>query len=291
MRTRGTALPSPRRALLSRDPSHLGPPRLERHLMETSSSRNAVEVQMDAIDSTWRSWRGIHGGYGLAIATATGLRRGSEGPRAIRGSFLAPMPVGEDTTAHVSDLRIGSSTAETRIEVRGRAGLVLDILATFDKPRPGIEYERWPAMQVSAPEDCPQFNLPVDLIPFASHIEVRPTNDRRPLAGGSDPELSAWVRIVDADLQPWQAVTTLLDALPPALYAVATTFADIPSTMMAVSLTQAAQECCASDWFLVQIRADVAAEGWAVETSNVWSRHGALLGHASQQRRVLSALH
>jgi acyl-CoA thioesterase len=168
---------------------------------------------------------------------------------------------------------------------------VLDVYASFDRPRTGPNFERFPAPVVPRREQCEEFALPVGLVPFTSHIEVRPADDARPMGGGSDPELTAWIRLEEAALEPWQVVTVLLDALPPALYAVATVPAAVPTTMLSIALLDQAQSFDPAGWALARIRTDFAAGGWAVESSAVWNEQGSLLGYASQQRRVLSALH
>lgn len=248
-------------------------------------------ARLAAIDPTWCSWDGVHGGYALALTAKLAAADAAGAPRALHGTFISPVPADHALDVDLVDLRRGRSSADMRAEVCSGPRRVLDVVATFDRGRTGPDFERFPRPAVPAPDECDEFALPVELIPFASHIEVRPTNDARPLAGGDDPELIAWIRLVGADLEPWQVVTVLLDALPPALYAIATAPAAIPTTMLSVALTDGAHQCDPLDWALVRIRADFAAGGWAVETSTVWNQSGVLLGYASQQRRVLSPLH
>jgi acyl-CoA thioesterase len=233
----------------------------------------------------------VHGGFALALTAGLAETGDSAAPRALHGTFISPLPPEEAVDVRITDLRRGRSGASVRAEVHAGARRVLDVVSTFDRRREGPRYERFASPPVPSPEECEAFALPVELVPFTSHIEVRPTDDARPLSGGDDPELSAWIRLVDADLRPWQVVTVLLDALPPALYAIATAPAAIPTTMLSVALTDDAHGWDPSEWALVRIRADFAGGGWVVETSSVWNARGVLLGCASQQRKVLSPLH
>lgn len=248
-------------------------------------------LRLKMIDETWYTWNGIHGGYALALAAQLAQTEQTPCLRALQGVFLAPIPAGTALRAQVSDLRMGRSGSDVHIQVSANGVTALQAVATFDRLRTGVSIERAPAPSVARPEDCPVFALPVEVVPFNSHIEVRPASDALPLGGGPDPELVAWIRLVDADLEPWQVITVLLDALPPALFAIATVPAAIPTTTLSITLTDAAHRCNSEDWALVRICTDIAVEGWAVESSTVWDRHGVLLGHASQQRKVLSALH
>lgn len=254
--------------------------------------RRDVQARLDAIDPTWCTWSGVHGGYALAVVAA--LARGTnEGlPRAVHGTFLAPVPPQQALDVSVTQLRQGRSSAAVRAEVVADHGRLLVATSTFDHQRMGPDFERFPFPLVPPPEACEEVALlPVDVAPFTSHTDVRPASDTRAMAGGSDPELMAWVRLADAQLEPWQVVTVLLDALPPALYATATTAAFIPTSTISVALSDRAYDWDPSEWSLVRIRTDTAIAGWAVETSSVWNQQGTLLGCASQQRQILSPLH
>jgi acyl-CoA thioesterase len=255
------------------------------------ADRRIYSSRLGAIDPTWRSWDGVHGGYALALTAKLADADAAGAPRALHGTFLLPIPAEEGLDVSLTDLRRGRSSADMRAEVYAGSRRVLEVVSTFDRGRTGPHFERFPCPEVPQPETCEEFALPVELVPFTSHIEVRPTTESRPLAGGHDPELAAWIRLKDGDLEPWQVVTVLLDALPPAFYAIATAPAAIPTTMLSVALADAAHDCDPSDWAFVRIRADFAAGGWVVETSTVWNQSGDLLGYASQQRKVLSALH
>ncbi len=48
-----------------------------------------------------------------------------------------------------------------------------------------------PVPGVPGPADCPALALPRDLALFASHLEIRPATDARPLGGGENAELLA----------------------------------------------------------------------------------------------------
>lgn len=252
----------------------------------------APQARLEPIDPTWCAWEGVHGGYAIALAAAAARGADDGLPKAIHGTFVAPVPAQHALDVSLTELRRGRSGADVRVEVFAGNRRALDGLASFDRRRTGPDFERFPAPRVPRPDACDELVLlPVRFVPFTSHIQVRPTNEARPLAGGANPELVAWIRLQGAELEPWQVITVLLDALPPAMYAIATTAAVIPTTMLSVALTDHAHDCDPDDWCLVRIRGDSAASGWVVETSSVWNRRGVLLGCASQQRKILTPLH
>jgi hypothetical protein len=74
------------------------------------------------------------------------------------------------------------------------------------------------------------------MVPFAQHVEIRRIGPG-PFEGGDRAELLAWVRWVDRDA-PVDAVSLviLVDALAPALYAVATNPVPIPTVDLTVTL-------------------------------------------------------
>jgi acyl-CoA thioesterase len=198
----------------------------------------AHELRLEAIDPSWCVWDGVHGGYALAVAAKVAEGGRSHPPRALHGTFLAPVPPGQMLDVCLTDLRRGRSSTDVRVEVHAGSLRTLDAVATFDRWRDGPSFERFPFPEVPPPGECEELALlPVGLVSFMSHLQVRPTTDATPLAGGPDPELCAWVRLLGGDLSPWQVVTVLLDALPPGLYATATTLAAIPTSVMTVALT------------------------------------------------------
>ena len=48
------------------------------------------------------------------------------------------------------------------------------------------------------PADGEPFVLPRELVPIADHLEIRALGRSRPLAGGDEPRLTAWVRVLGA---------------------------------------------------------------------------------------------
>lgn len=241
-----------------------------------------------AVDPTWRSWSGAHGGYiaGLALDAAR-QHVGTDRPvRALSMSFLAPVDEPRLTFSSVLEHH-GRGTSVVSLRGRQRGGAVLLGSATLGAARPGPGYTGRPLPPVPAPQDCAPFALPVDLVPFTGHIEVRPATPTLPLSGGDSALMVAWMRFRDGRGIDAASAVVLADSAPPALYATWTRPRPVPSVEMAVHFTDALDAGPVGDWVLVRIRGDQAGSGWATDDSAVWATDGRLLAQARQIRRVL----
>jgi hypothetical protein len=80
------------------------------------------------------------------------------------------------------------------------------------------------------------------------------------------------------------ALVVMTDALPPALYGIATVPVPVP-TGRPDRHPDARRDV--RDWLLVRIATRTAEDGWCVDDSDVWGPDGRLLAQARQTRRVL----
>jgi len=72
-------------------------------------------TRIGAIDRTWCSCEGVHGGYALARADAACAEPGDAiVPRALHGTFISPLPAEQALDIRVSDLRHGRSPGRLR---------------------------------------------------------------------------------------------------------------------------------------------------------------------------------
>jgi acyl-CoA thioesterase len=181
-------------------------------------------------------------------------------------------------------LRAGGSSAVVRVDVTAGGKLVLTTTATFARPRPGgTTYGVVPAPAAPPPHHCPLVP-PGELVPFAQHLQIRRVG-RGPVEGGDTAALVAWVRWADGD-QPVDAaaLVVMTDALPPALYGIATMPVPVPTVDLTVTLMPGRD---VRDWMLVRIATRTADDGWCVDDSDVWGPDGQLLAQGRQTRRVL----
>lgn len=237
------------------------------------------------IDPSLWSWAGPHGGLLAAIAldAATEVVAADRAPQVVAVQFLAgsgDRPL--DLAAQV--LRAGGSSDVVRVDVTAGGEPILAATATLARPRPGgTRYDAVAAPDVPAPEDC-EVVPPVDFVPFSQNFEIRRVGPG-PLEGGDTATLLGWVRWGEAD-RPVDAGSLVIfaDAVPPALYGIATLPVAIPTVDLTVTLQP---EEPVTGWTLVRISTRTAADGWCVDDSDVWAPDGRLLAQARQTRRVL----
>jgi acyl-CoA thioesterase len=184
--------------------------------------------------------------------------------------------------------RVGRDAAVCSLRAEQGGALVLVGSATFGASRSGPDHNGSYAPTVPGPDDCPPLALPRGLAEFARHLEIRPATAARPLGGGEQAELVAWMRFRDDRPLDAETATVLTDALPPALFATWTTPRPVPSAELTVHFGTALGH--APGWALARIRADHAGSGWAMDDAAVWSHAGRLLALGRQSRRILPLL-
>ncbi len=147
------------------------------------------------IDGSWTSWAGAHGGYVAALALAAmhdrlAGRTGHPVPvRTVGAHFLAPVDQ-RSLRFEARVLREGRRTSMSAVTALQGGDPVLTGSAVFGRGGSGPAYTDLPAPAVPDPEDCPPLALPPDLALFASHLEIRPATDARPL--GAESAQSSW---------------------------------------------------------------------------------------------------
>nr|WP_081239489.1 thioesterase family protein [Streptomyces viridosporus] len=240
------------------------------------------------VDPLWWSWEGAHGGWvaGAALTAVRDAFTGGHRPvRSLTTHFLAPVGTGPLRFSGTTPAT-GRSTATCLFTGHQDGEPALVGSALFGPRRTGPGYDGLPAPDVPGPDDCPPLHLPVEQVPFARQLEIRPATADRPLAGGPRAELVAWIRFRDGRGLGAAAVTTLVDALPPALYARWRTPRPVPTAELTVHFTDALDDEAPEGWALVRIRTDHAGGGWAVDDSAVWSAGRRLLATGRQARVV-----
>lgn len=237
------------------------------------------------VTDDWFSWTGLQGGLlaALCLRAAVTALDADLAPRSLTAQFLAPAAAG-DLQLTIETVRAGGSSAVVAVS----AGTAARASVVAGRSRGVSTLTSVTAPVVQAPEDCPDLELPLDFVPFSQHLHFRPATAARPLAGGDQAELIAWVRFADDTVTDAAALCVLVDAMPPALYGATATPVAIPTVDLMVTFTGAhPPEPQAREWLLVRISTRTAAAGWCVDDSDVWNRDGQLLASARQTRRVL----
>lgn len=242
------------------------------------------------VDRSWWSWAGPHGGLvaAAALRAAAGPAGPQRSPRALSVQLLQAFD-DRPVTATAALVRAGGASAVTTSTLHDADG-ALAVTATLISGRSrssGPPYTAVPMPDVPPPDDCAPLALPVELVPYGQHFEHRPATPVMPLSGGPLAELTAWARLRADDPLGSAALTVLTDAMPPALYGVATTPVPVPTVELSVQYAAGLDEDPLHGWVLVRIATRAARDGWCVDDSEVWAPDGRLLVQSRQTRRVL----
>jgi hypothetical protein len=233
---------------------------------------------------------GLHGGLLLARAAATAAGSGVDAPRdasvvSVTGHFhtsvRSPFDVRHET------LHAGTVGSVAFTVVNAGTAAVTGTMVTSAVPLGSVTPSPAPTPPPTAglPRDWPEYRVPVEVVPVSACTEIRPVGPNRPYAGGAEPRLTSWVRIVGDDgPMDTSRFIFLVDALAPALAAVLDEIIPIPTIELAVRPSPGLPEA-ATPWVLLDARAgDVRADGWHGERIDAWDETGRHLGHARQLR-------
>lgn len=230
---------------------------------------------------------GLHGGLSLALLMrAMQDRAGDASLRGLAGRFHRPLRAAFDVT--VSHVRTGRSVMTLAARAESGDATHVDASATFAAVADGESATLFapPAPGAPPPEECERFEIPLEFVPFARHTEIRPVGRNRPFAGGRQPVLTAWVRLVGDRLAPDESrLVMLMDALAPSYSAVLSTPVLIPTVELAVHPARVLSRA-ASPWVLLRAATRAVSGGWVDEQIDAWDRDGRYLGSGHQLRLV-----
>lgn len=230
-------------------------------------------------------YNGLHGGLALALTAIEMASIGEQSQlRSITGQFLRASRSEIDVTArHVHEGRF-VQTMTAVLASRGKAAI--HATGTFSTAGESSYQPRSPQPAVSGdPLDYEIYSMPVEFVPILRYIEIRPVGVERPLAGGDEPELTAWIRLTDDDTPiDVPRLITLADALAPSYTAILNDLKMVPTIELTVRPGEALT-LASSPWALLHARTTSAtADGWINEEIDLWSPDGGHLGNASQLR-------
>lgn len=237
----------------------------------------------------WWSFAGVMGGVTAgALLDAVVLEVPTDWQvRTAAFQYLAS--VRDDPLAiEVRTVHRGRSSVVCSVEAvtAGRPALLATVLAAPQDEVQGT-FTDVAKPDVPPPDECEEVELPRDLVPVSAQLEFRFATEARPTAGGDTAELVAWVRLrTDGPYGPGD-LAAISDAMPPALFGIATAPVLMPTADLSLVL---GQHPPASGFLLVRMRARHLDRAWAVDDCDVWSGDGALLVQSRQSRRLLGPL-
>lgn len=251
--------------------------------------RRAPSERIDAEPHLW-GFGGVHGGLTLAMLTRAMSAEAPPDARLRTASARMHRPIDGPFAVSTELVRAGRTTT-----VSARAAVDTDVrahaTASFATVQ-GAAPSSHPAFaagppRAPAPERCERFAVPPEFVPISAFMEVRPVGPNRPYAGGDEPALTAWIRLIE-DNDPLDAyrLLVLLDALAPSYAAVLGALQMIPTFELGARIVDPPRST--SPWTLLHARTVWAtADGWLEEHIDAWDLGGVHIASAHQLRRVV----
>jgi len=237
-------------------------------------SEGALRV---AITPDWMQGRTAYGGLSAAICLETALRAVPDAPPLRSAVVTFVGPIAGDVEARGKILRQGKSVTVVEAEVSGAQGLATRCVFAFGAAR-ASQWNRTftPKPEMAPPEACGAYFPDGKGRAFLRHFDARLAKGGRPASGSHEYDHFIWVRHKDVRANGVVALVALADMPPPALYAMFTKHAPISS------MTWMANVLCADPetrdgWWLLEMRAEHAGDGYASQDMLVWSRDGGLV--------------
>jgi acyl-CoA thioesterase len=239
----------------------------------------------------WVALEGIHGGLVVAVMLQAAAQAAGRRPATISAHLHAPLRAGR-SELQADVIRTGRSAASVSVQARqtklcATALVILD--GTGDQSPlsdPPLLSEQMPP---TPPQDTAPLNPPPGIrLPFGEHVEIRPTGDTRPLAGGDQAVLRAWIRPRLPISDPATRAVILLDALAPSLFATWREPLPVPTIELTIHLAPEAPE---TPWSAISQRTVWFNDAYCVDEADLRNEHGTLIAQARQRRRIVDPSH
>ncbi|CAM3004014.1 thioesterase family protein [Prescottella defluvii] len=233
-------------------------------------------------DDSWRAFDGIHGGMVLAAMLRAAAVETGAVPAAATAHFYAPVRPGPIETT----VRVGPPGRSAGVQVG--IGTVASALVRMSRGSAAAQCA--PTVEaVAYPEELAKLEIPIDFVPFAQHLDIRPINAARPFAGGSDPEFDVWIRLGPGlEFTGVERAAILLDALPPGLFATRTAPIPIPTVELTAHFAPAAG-ASGGPWHRLRHRTVWWTSDECVDETELFTADGELAAQARQLRRILGS--
>jgi acyl-CoA thioesterase len=222
----------------------------------------------------WTQGRTLYGGMTTALSYVALRRAFAPLPplRSLQITFIGP-PSGQ-LTFQPTLVRKGRSSIIAGVDCLAETGVVARGLFIFGEPRESVighDNARPPA--VPPPQDCPELLPDIAQRPeFFQNFETRMAGGARPMSGGGEPTILAWVRFREDEGD--DAVAALLamgDTLPPAAMVQFPRFAPMSSMNWSLDLHH---PVTGGGWRLLRSSSEQTAAGYSLQSMEQWNAAG-----------------
>lgn len=227
------------------------------------------------VPENWLQGRTFYGGLTAALCLEGAINAFSDLPplRSAQVSFIGPAEGEVSVTAEV--LRQGKSVTFAGADLSGEGGLAARAVFAFGAARASMFNRHFtPAPNVPGPDASGFFFPPgIDGPVFARNFDVRLAKGGVPMTSSAEHDHFLWVRHRDPGATSIAALLALADMPPPAMMPMFPTIARISSMTWALNfLTD--HPTTEDGWWLLESRAENAAEGYSSQDMFVWNRQG-----------------
>lgn len=228
-----------------------------------------------AITDNWVQGRTTYGGLSAALCLEAVLRSQSGLPalRSAQISFLGP--VGGAIRLKTESLRRGKSMSFVGADLVSDAGLATRAVFAFGAARESeVRADFVPAPKFPpAPSEIPEIPEGALLPPFAREFGFKYLTGGRFFSGSKDCDVYLWVRHRDEAAVSAPALLALADMPPPAIFPLFPRPSPISTVTWSLNfLVDPAS--VGGGWFLMETRAEGAADGYASQYMLVWTSDG-----------------
>ena len=245
--------------------------------------------QIDTAEQkTFNGFNGLHGGLAVAMLVRQMRRLIPDGPELVSVTARFLRPLDWPIVLEAGVVRNGKTVTSARATASSNSGTSVEAHATFS----GTPASNTPTFAPEMPTDlvnCSKvsvFASPIEFVPIAQRMEIRPATGALPYSGSADPVLCGWVRLRDDVPTNDERIVILVDSLAPSYTAVLTDFKAVPTVEMSTQLSAGAADST-FDWVLVRATTTSADErGFVRETTDIWTEGGRHLASCTQLRMV-----
>lgn len=235
----------------------------------------APDAFQGRVAANWLQGRTIYGGLTAALCLEGALRAhpGLPALRSAQISFVGPAEGAVSVRSEI--LRQGKFVTFVSADLFGDGGIAARAVFAFGLARPSMFNRHFtPAPNVPDPDASGFFFPPgIEGPVFARNFDVRLARGGMPMSSSTEHDHFLWVRHRDPAATSTPAFLALADMPPPAMMPMFPTFARISSMTWALNfLTDHPQTD--DGWWLLESRAENAAEGYSSQDMFAWSRRG-----------------
>jgi acyl-CoA thioesterase len=244
------------------------------------------------LDPGWFVVAGPNGGY-MAAVILRAIEAAVDDPERVPRSLTvhyAQRPKGEEVEVETAVERAGRSLSTVTARMVQGERLLAHAVAALSLPRPGFAFQHARMPEVIPFERADSRRGPPlggVVLPFHRQFDLRWAIPETPFSGAGRARSAAWIRLAEPRPLDAPLLVTLVDALPPAVFALARERGEIgpvPTIDLTVHFRAPLPPPGVSpeDHLLASFETRMVSEGFLEEDGEIWTPGGELLAQSRQ---------